>query len=402
MGTQLLLEVVAYSVALWLGLYLIGRNVRDGRLLLAGLGLVSYALGLALDILAMYGVAAYRATLLAWQRPLLLLPALFWSGLLVILFRGQEPWRERWRRHPRPMVVIVAAAIFFVLGLTFVFFPLNFLPRVVMLLGIGGDLLCLGISVAVLDAFDEGEALRPHFLRSSLYALATAVLFGGQVVLAMFWGVGITPALVLLLLTIITAAIVTQTLATPFQRFLDSLAFFNEPEIRQTSDELRAAADMAQRFNNALDVTAVDEKEFARLTRRALSHMGNLPKLATSPLTQMVLIEQRLQQQGATTDTLTRANELKSLLHECIHQLKPRDKAAFGTSNEWRHYNALYYPYVVGLKPYSRRMVHNGDLNPTEKEALDWFRSQVPERTLYNWQNAAARLIAQNLRERTQ
>jgi hypothetical protein len=34
-----------------------------------------------------------------------------------------------------------------------------------------------------------------------------------------------------------------------------------------------------------------------------------------------------------------------------------------------------------------------------EIEALEWFRQEVPERTLYNWQNKAAELIAQSLRE---
>ena len=32
---------------------------------------------------------------------------------------------------------------------------------------------------------------------------------------------------------------------------------------------------------------------------------------------------------------------------------------------------------------------------------LDWFRTQVPQRTLYNWQNAAAALVARDLRERS-
>jgi hypothetical protein len=32
-------------------------------------------------------------------------------------------------------------------------------------------------------------------------------------------------------------------------------------------------------------------------------------------------------------------------------------------------------------------------------EILNWFQQQVPERTLYNWQTAAAALVAQDLRE---
>ena len=52
----------------------------------------------------------------------------------------------------------------------------------------------------------------------------------------------------------------------------------------------------------------------------------------------------------------------------------------------------------MGLKPYSRRAEHNG-LDSSAQEALDWFRTYIPERTLYNWQNSAAKLIAQHLRE---
>lgn len=39
--------------------------------------------------------------------------------------------------------------------------------------------------------------------------------------------------------------------------------------------------------------------------------------------------------------------------------------------------------------------------DPEYQEVLDWFRSQVPERTLYNWQNTAARLVAKDLFERS-
>ena len=91
---------------------------------------------------------------------------------------------------------------------------------------------------------------------------------------------------------------------------------------------------------------------------------------------------------------------MNSLLAERIARLKPRN-GEFGTSDEWRHYNALYFPYVVGIKPYNRRNdLH--DLDPTAQRALEWFSIQVPERTLYNWQNAAAKLIAADLQTESQ
>jgi hypothetical protein len=94
---------------------------------------------------------------------------------------------------------------------------------------------------------------------------------------------------------------------------------------------------------------------------------------------------------------LERAAELKAVLTESIIRLKPRGEDDFGTSDEWRYYNALYFLYVVGLKPYSQRTQHI-PTDPVTRKALEWFRVHVPERTLYNWQNAATRLIAQDLR----
>jgi hypothetical protein len=101
---------------------------------------------------------------------------------------------------------------------------------------------------------------------------------------------------------------------------------------------------------------------------------------------------------GAPNETLEPAIELKALLAESVARLKPRGQNGFGTSDEWRHYNALFFPYIVGLKPYSRRATHER-LDPAAQQALDWFQALVPERTLYNWQTAAAKLVARDLRE---
>jgi hypothetical protein len=126
-----------------------------------------------------------------------------------------------------------------------------------------------------------------------------------------------------------------------------------------------------------------------------------LPRLASSPLAQLPLITARLAARGALDQPLERAAELKALLAESIARLRPRGAAAFGTSDEWRHYNVLHFPYVSGLRPYSRRADHTG-LDPVARQALEWLATQVPERTLYNWQRAAARLVAADLRAQLQ
>ncbi len=108
-------------------------------------------------------------------------------------------------------------------------------------------------------------------------------------------------------------------------------------------------------------------------------------------------MERRLAERNAKDNAIERTIELKTLLNESIARLKPHQKGDFGTSDEWRYYNALYFPYIIGLKPYSSR-AQNDDKDPIAQKALEWFRSSIPERTLHNWQNAAAKLVAQDLR----
>jgi hypothetical protein len=142
----------------------------------------------------------------------------------------------------------------------------------------------------------------------------------------------------------------------------------------------------------------MEETDFIRHTRRALRYLNNLPKLSTNPLVSLPTIDERLSARSASSDPLERAVELKELLVESIDRLKPETERDFDTSPEWRHYNALHFPYVAGLKPYGRN-VNPTHLDEQSRQAYDWFIREVPERTLYNWQAAAARLIALQLRE---
>jgi len=202
-------------------------------------------------------------------------------------------------------------------------------------------------------------------------------------------------------LTTCAAAIALQVFADPLQKALDRLTFPNMPQLSSSRAELRDLASNLPRLDETHALQTLDEEEFIRLTRRALSDFGNLPRLATNPLTLLPQVERRIVQGTGSLNALERASELKRLLVENIECLKPHDGRDFGSSNEWRHYNALYFPYVCGLKPYSRREPGEAT-SASMREALTWFQTQVPERTLHNWQNAAARLIAQNLREEGQ
>lgn len=118
-----------------------------------------------------------------------------------------------------------------------------------------------------------------------------------------------------------------------------------------------------------------------------------------SPLTALPEIDARLAARGAPDQPLQRANELKALLAERIAALKPRDGGDFGTTEEWRHYNSLYFPYVVGVRAYAQNATAAG-LDPVARQAWQWFVTEVPQRSLHNWQNAAAKVIAADLRGR--
>lgn len=256
----------------------------------------------------------------------------------------------------------------------------------------------LGLLIAVLDAFDEGEVLLPDMLNSLAISAVMAVLFGGQAALAMLFADTITLPLLILLYGLVTAAIATQTFYTRIQTLIDRLVFARFAHVRQRRADLRAAADSLPRINDSVNFADMDETEFARLTRRAFSHFSDLNRLAASPLTRLPLIDQRLSARSAPDNTLERAAELKTVLSDSVLRLKPRDKGDVGTSDEWRYYNALYYPYIIGLKPYSYND-HTEAIDADTKTVLEWFQISVPERTLHNWQNAASRLIALDLRE---
>ena len=143
----------------------------------------------------------------------------------------------------------------------------------------------------------------------------------------------------------------------------------------------------------------VDDDTFVRLTRRALGHYGDLTKLVASPLTALPVIDERLAARGAPDHPVERANELKAVLADGIGRLKPRDGGDFGTTEQWRYYNSLYFPYVVGVRAYAQNATAAG-LDPTARQAWQWLVTEVPQRSLHNWQNAAARLIAADLRGR--
>lgn len=375
-----MVPVLTFAVAWWLGLYLLVRDRTNPVLVLAGGGLLGYGTAIALDDLPWTGAIA---EVLVW------LPAALWAVALARLVRDHRASHEGVRSTLGRAIV---GALLIGLAAGLLLLAAGLLPRELTLASIGFDLVLLGGCVALFDAFDAGESLRADMLRSAVISGLATALLGGQVGLVIAAS-GASPALTALLYGVVAAAITVHVLASPLQSLADRLVL--GVPVRQARAQLREVADaLPRKVDTAL--TGLDDAEFARLTRRALSHYGDLGKLVSSPLTELPVITERLAARGSPDTPLERAKELKAVLLEAIRRLKP-DGGEFGTSEEWRHYNALYFYYIAGVRPYSVRTKVT-ELDATARQALTWFADQVPERTLHNWQSAAARLVAADLR----
>jgi hypothetical protein len=456
------LSAVVFTLSGWLGFYLLSRDPRKPVLALAAIGLCGFALVVALDAVrtASPQILQEHARLLSQiEIYLVAVPSVAWFAVLVELSRPCDHWRARthellliggvgaltlfgagmagsvdgplraghvlmfavisistlgamfaalFRRAPQPVPVgrsglgvAIVATLFFALGNAILIIPLGLLPSWLALASTGFDVLLLGVAVALWDAFDEGQALRADMLRSFAGCSAVALLFGGQVLI----GLAFTRneptaqiALTVLLFTTLAIAITVQVLADPLAGVLDRLAFSRSPELRADRAALRHTG-AALPLRSVDPLGDVDDETFTRLTRRALGHYGDLTKLVASPLTALPLIDERLAARGAPDHPLERANELKAVLADGIGRLKPREAGDFGTTEEWRYYNSLYFPYVVGVRAYAQNATASG-LDPTARQAWQWLVTEVPQRSLHNWQNAAAGLIAADLRGR--
>ncbi|MCG5430870.1 hypothetical protein LV457_00960 [Mycobacterium sp. MYCO198283] len=440
------LSAVVFTLSWWLGLYLAARDPRKPVLVGAAVGLVGFAAVVALDAVRLAGGPDGLGRVEIY---LVALPGVAWFAVLLELARPGEHWRGRLaevaavaavvagaaagatlagdvtgplrpghgvlcgvisvatlaaalralRRPQRPRSVtgmVVIATLFFALGNAIVVIPLGLLPSGLALASTGFDVLLLGVAVAVWDAFDEGQALRADMRRSVVATGVVAALFGGQILVVMALTDGADTALTVLLFTSLAVAITINVLADPLAGALDRVAFRRSPALREDRATLRRTeAALPLRATNPLD--AVDDETFVRLTRRALGHYGDLTKLIASPLTALPEIDRRLAARGAPDQPLARATELRALLGEKIAGLKPRDGGDFGTTEQWRHYNALYFPYVAGVRAYAQNATAAG-LDPVARQAWQWFVTEVPQRSLHNWQNAAARVIAADLR----
>ncbi|GII97213.1 hypothetical protein [Sinosporangium siamense] len=427
---------IVFGLTWWLGLYVVLRGAGQPGARLAGAGIAVYALALAVDTLrvgqAADAVVLDKVLLGRVESVLVGLPLLLWTGACLRLLPDAGPLERLWRFglvplglagitavvatgglfegwHPAhavlalvlvlPLIAVVVplmrarrgaagwlavvATLFAALGAALFLLPTG-LPEWLVLAGLAVDVVMLGVAMSMSSAFMAGESLWRDMFRSLLGALGAVVVFGGQVL--------VSPSPPPVVFGVIAAAVTVLTLADPLHRLLDRVAFPKDAGLRRERAELRDAAAALPRLAEGVPM---DDEEFVRLTRRALAAYGDLAKLTSSPLVNLPLIDRRVKERGAG-QPLDRAAELKSVLLESINRLRPRE-GEFGTSEEWRYFNVLYFPYVAGLRPYRRGATHHG-LAGADRRAFEWFTTQVPERTLYNWQKTAAKLVADDLR----
>jgi hypothetical protein len=386
----LVFGIIGFAHLLWLGLYIASRTTRHDALRSASAALGVLAVALAIRTIehgtspSGYGRAAEVNVIMSFTVLVL--------GVIDVWADGREHFRRSWLELVPRLAPFPLAGLLLILVIA-----QDIRIGIAPMLALAAVYLAVGLALIARHARQQGESLIPDLVKSYDYSFLIAVVFGGQIVLAMWLSTGVTETMLVLHFGTLSAAIAMQVYLDRVQSFLDHIAFANVPWLREERAELRKVASTLPRVNMT-DPLTIEEEEFARLTRRALGDFSDLTRLATSPLTNLPEVHRRLAERDIEPTTLERARELKLILAEAIEQLKPRTGEDYGTTDEWRFYNALYYPYIIGMRPYSRRAVHSFD-EPSHWEVLEWFRTYVPERTLYNWQSAAAGLIAAHLRE---
>ncbi|MFI7600932.1 hypothetical protein [Actinoplanes sp. NPDC049681] len=423
------IAVPVFALTWWLGCYLVARDPARVLLWRAAGALGSYAVAVAAWSLAPGSAVA---------RVLLCIPALCWSGVAAALLPRDVPerrqinlgwayasalflvlaallpgvgklvalaplagatvlllrYRDKVRPGSLPAALAVAAALY-AAGLIVVLAPIDLGSAELVLAAIGLDLLLLGFLVAVADATEAGERLIPDLRRSLVTAVAATLLCGGPAALTMLAAPGLRTVTVLqyVLVAVVLGA---AGLAVPVRAGLDRLAFLQDERLRQDRSALLLAAEALPRRRERHRMIALDEDEFRRLTRRALDDFADIGRLLRNPLVDLPAVDRRLQARGpgVAEQPLMRVAELRAVLAEQVAKLRPA--AGFGTTDEWRLYNALHYCCVLGLRPYDRTPRADG-LNRDARRALDWFRRHVPRGTLRRWTAEGADMVAARL-----
>ena len=87
----------------------------------------------------------------------------------------------------------------------------------------------------------------------------------------------------------------------------------------------------------------LDEKEFSRWVKEALTHYWGGPKLTDSPLMRLKVVQQMLDEHQDNP-----SNALRAILRQAIEQVRPEGERRF--TGEWILYNILELKFLEGKK----------------------------------------------------
>lgn len=301
--------------------------------------------------------------------------------------------------------LLTAGAICFVLGAGYLALkillhrPWYELPAYILLLaGLGA----VGTTVTLHGALLLGKDLR----RDALYSIAGLAVLLTLYLAAVIALIGFDDVrhglFVLLLVALITTV---HTLFDAVRSWLDA-AFF-PPALRDERAAARAYATALAVPPVGMHPDLATVKAFDDAVRRALTHLSDPTKLSTSPLLNLVAVERGVAEQHLEDNRLNRAAVLKEMLLDLLDGLRPVDGSGRVTSDAWRYYNCLYYPYVRGisrrgptvLRQMSERRLREGKPRGEMEQVLEWLLA-VDVDTFYKWQRRGSDTIAATLRER--
>jgi len=89
------LSAVVFTLSWWLGLYLLARDPRKPVLVLAAIGLTSFASVVALDAVRVASAAGGSNVLSSVEVYLVTVPGIAWFAVLLEMSRPSDTWRGR-------------------------------------------------------------------------------------------------------------------------------------------------------------------------------------------------------------------------------------------------------------------------------------------------------------------